>query len=99
VPLEADDAAAVEARVLDALAAFLHPLTGGPDGKGWGFGQAASLSQIARLIEETLGVDVATRVALATRGEILDEWVPVGPDEMIASGTHELKLMLAAEAC
>jgi hypothetical protein len=94
VPRRAEQAAEVEVRVLSRLVAFLHPLTGGPGGHGWDFGQAVSLSQVASLIETTEGVDYAPRVGLCAGDEIVDEWVPVGRQELVASGVHELKLTL-----
>ena len=39
------------------LTRFLHPLTGGRDGRGWDFGEAVYLSDVAALIEDTPGVD------------------------------------------
>ena len=47
----------VEARVKERLRAFLHPLTGGVDGRGWPFGRDVVISEIYRVIEETAGVD------------------------------------------
>jgi predicted phage baseplate assembly protein len=94
VPLVAEDAAVVEARVQERLDAFLHPLTGGRDGTGWDFGDSVSLSQIATLIETTTGVDYAPRVTLRVGDALADEWVSVAPDQLVAAGVHELKLML-----
>jgi hypothetical protein len=47
----------VEARVKERLRAFLHPITGGVDGRGWPFGRDVVISEIYRVIEETEGVD------------------------------------------
>lgn len=47
----------VKDRAKMALKKFLHPLTGGPDGKGWPFGRAVYLSEIYRLLDEVDGVD------------------------------------------
>jgi len=57
VPATMDDALAVKQRVLDAVAGYLHPLTGGPRGGGWEFGQSAYISKIHQLIETVSGVD------------------------------------------
>ena len=48
LPLRADEAGKVEARVRAQLARFPHPLTGGRDRLGWEFGQAIYLSDVAR---------------------------------------------------
>src|SRR5207244_9452256 len=45
VPVDAADAARVEERVRRALDRFLHPLSGGREGRGWAFGQPVRLSQ------------------------------------------------------
>jgi hypothetical protein len=94
VPLLPEEAAVVEARVLERLNEFLHPLTGGRRDEGWDFGEQVSLSQIARLLEETDGVDCATRIELRVAGALCGEWVEVGDDELVAAGVHELKMTL-----
>ena len=66
VPLQADQAAIVEARIRDRLATFLHPLVGGADGTGWDFGQPVYQSQLATLLEATEGRGL--RLAAATAG-------------------------------
>jgi Baseplate J-like protein len=50
-------ASAVERAVRDRIAAFLHPLTGGLDGKGWDFGRAPHRSDFFALVETVSGVD------------------------------------------
>ena len=47
LPLRADEAGKVEARVRAQLARFAHPFTGGPDELGWQFGQSVYLSDVA----------------------------------------------------
>lgn len=92
VPQQADQAAQVEARVRENLNRFLHPLTGGVDGQGWEFGQAAHLSQIAYVIEATTGVDYAAEVMLMNEGHLYDELISVQADGLVAAGNHELTL-------
>ena len=50
-------ASAVERAMRDRLADFLHPLTGGLDGKGWDFGRAPHRSDFFALVEAVPGVD------------------------------------------
>lgn len=57
VPTSFGDADLVRRRIVQALTAFLHPLTGGPEKSGWAFGRDVFLSEIAALIEEAEGVD------------------------------------------
>lgn len=52
-----EGASAVERAVERQLASFLHPLTGGLDGKGWDFGREPYKSDFYRQIESVSGVD------------------------------------------
>ncbi|MGB3942456.1 MAG: putative baseplate assembly protein [Candidatus Manganitrophaceae bacterium] len=52
-----EGASGVEQAVYQALAAFLHPLTGGLDGTGWDFGRKPHRSDFYALIERVAGVD------------------------------------------
>ena len=44
------------------LEAFLHPLTGGPDGTGWAFGRIPHRSDLFALIDRQPGVDHVVRL-------------------------------------
>jgi baseplate J-like protein len=57
VPRNFDEADLVRRRVADELAAFLHPLTGGPEKQGWDFGRDVYVSEVAAVIEAVEGVD------------------------------------------
>lgn len=94
VPHSPEEAARLEARLLRRLDDFLHPLTGGAEGRGWPFGQPLHLSQIAALLETTAGVDYVVAITLCVGDELFGDLVPVGPDALIAAGDHELKLTL-----
>jgi hypothetical protein len=52
-----EGASAVELAIVSTLAKFLHPLTGGLDGKGWAFGRKPYKSDLYALIEAIPGVD------------------------------------------
>jgi hypothetical protein len=52
-----DGAGTAALNIENALAAFLHPLTGGLDGEGWKFGREPHRSDIYRVIEEVAEVD------------------------------------------
>lgn len=56
IPKLMEEATLVKAQVLDNLHAFLHPIKGGPDGRGWKFGRNVYQSEIARVIQQTEGV-------------------------------------------
>ena len=86
LPLHADEAGRVEARVRTRLAAFLHPLTGGRDGRGRGFGDSVWLSDLAALIEETPGVDAVRLLQLMAGQCVHGDSVPLEPHQLIAAG-------------
>jgi predicted phage baseplate assembly protein len=54
----------VRVQVVDKLRAFLNPLTGSHDGKGWPFGRPVYKSEIYELIETVPGVVCVERIAL-----------------------------------
>lgn len=57
VPQDVGDAEQVKQRALAALAAFFHPLTGGPNGAGWEFARDVYESEVSRVLERVPGVD------------------------------------------
>ena len=97
IPTEPGASAQVETNVRDRLNQFLHPLTGGSDGMGWQFGQAVYLSQIARVIEETKGVDFARDVRLSAGDQSFGDFVEIDRYALVAAGDHELKLTIGGE--
>ncbi len=52
-----EGASAIEGAVNQTLTRFLHPLTGGLDGKGWDFGRQPHKSDFYALLEAISGVD------------------------------------------
>jgi len=62
VPRELEAVTDVHTAVLQRLRAFLHPLSGGPDGTGWDFGSKPHRSDLYALIEDTPGVDHVSRL-------------------------------------
>jgi hypothetical protein len=93
VPQHADEAALVEARLRERLAAFLHPLTGGITGTGWDFGEPVYLSQIASLVGGTEGVDFVPLLQLMVNDGVAGDWVVVDSGALVTEGDHQLKLM------
>ena len=75
------------ARVRASLSAFLHPLTGGVDGKGWPFGRSVFLSDVAALVESIEGVDYASSIDLLINGTPVGEVAEVPDNRMAAAGT------------
>ncbi len=56
VPTDIDKTEQVKKQIMDELAAFFHPLKGGPDGKGWKFGRDVYESEISKVLEDISGV-------------------------------------------
>lgn len=94
LPISADEAGRVEARLRERLARFLHPLAGGRDGRGWQFGQPVALSDLAALLEETPGVDAVRFLQLMVGQTVVGDLVPVQPDQLVAAGDSQLKLIV-----
>ncbi len=75
VPLSLDVAEPVRGRVRAALERYLHPLTGGPDGRGWAFGRKPHRSDLFAVAEAVDGVDhvrTLTVTALAQSHDLGD---------------------------
>ena len=94
VPTDASQAAQLETQLRSGLNQFLHPLTGGPSGQGWDFGQPMYVSQIAALVQGTTGVDYVPQILLKVNGQVFGDFVPVEAGSLVCAGTHEIKLMV-----
>ena len=75
-----------------ALARFLHPLTGGPDGAGWPFSRDVYLSDVAALLERVPGLDYVETLALSVDGVLAAERLPVPADRLVVAGVLRLTL-------
>jgi hypothetical protein len=95
VPQRPSDAALVEAQVRAALARFLHPLVGGPQGRGWDLGRDVFISDVAALIERTPGVDRVNELALLLNGEVQGERVRVADMQMVSAGQTRVSVVVA----
>ena len=78
--------------VRQALGAFFHPLTGGPDGTGWPFGRDVYLSDVAARLEALPGVDYIQTLMLLLAGTPQGEAVPVPADRIVVAGLMRLSL-------
>lgn len=85
-------AATLEASLQDVLKRFLHPLTGGIDGKGWSFGRKPHRSDIYALIEAAPGVD-HVRTLKVTETDDRRGVADTGRF-LVYSGTHRISLTL-----
>lgn len=74
----------VKQRLEDEIRTALHPLYGGPDGRGWPFGRALHKSDLYRVIEGEDGVDYVEDLSIFDEdlGRTVVE-VPLREDELI----------------
>ena len=90
-PTSIDLAPLAEREALDRLESFLHPLTGGTDGKGWEFGRLTCLSDIYALLEGIAEIDHVENVVTS-----MFEAEPGGriaaPDALVCSGEHQVTI-------
>ena len=92
-PISAGKGGPVLAAARQALLAFLHPLTGGPEGDGWPFGRDVYLSDVAAILEAVPGVDYVTSLILLLEGTPQGERVEVPPSRIVAAGDLRLSLV------
>jgi uncharacterized phage protein gp47/JayE len=90
-----DAAARADREVKRTLKAFLHPLTGGPEGNGWDFGRDVSASDIYALLEEIHGIDHVENLRFISDGEpIAEDILKIEADFLAANGTHTINLQV-----
>lgn len=98
-PVSSKESINVSERVEKKLKTFLHPLKGGPIGKGWDFGQNISISKMAAAIEDIEGVDCVNEIELT---EILSgqkneevsglEHLSIEPDSLPCAGIINVEI-------
>jgi len=91
-PVERRRSGEVHDAVVAALAAFLHPVTGGPEGVGWLFGRDVHLSDVAAVIEAVPGVDYVQTLNLLLDETPQGEVVLIPPDRIVVAGTLRITL-------
>jgi hypothetical protein len=85
------DTARVQADAVTRLYTFLHPLTGGPTGRGWPFGRDVFESEILRQLDLIGGVDHVEDIELTTDGVSAGCGnISVAAVALVISGTHEV---------
>ena len=94
LPVSAQEAGRVEARLRERLKRYFHPLTGGAQGRGWQFGEAVDLSDVAALVEATPGVDAVRLLQLMVSSAVYADAVPIGPEQLSAPGDSQLKILV-----
>ena len=67
-----------------ALRRFLHPLYGGRNGKGWGFGRDVLKIDIYQVVEEVEGIDFVDKVRLRDEDRRIDvEQLKLNDDQLV----------------
>ena len=83
----------VRADAESMLYAFLDPLTGGPQGRGWPFGRNVFHSELLRQLDLIGGVDHVDEIELTANGVASGCGdICVGPFSLVVSGTHEVSI-------
>lgn len=91
-PVDPDNAGPTVDAVRAAAAAFLHPLTGGPEGHGWALGRDVYLSDLANAIGGVAGVDHVRTLELLLDGTPHGQVVPVPPGRIVVAGELTIRL-------
>ena len=83
------------------LYTFIHPITGGPDGKGWPFGKSLTLGDVYPLLQNIDGVEYVEEVRFRL-AKLAGGARQLGPDErlirlaqtdMLCSDEHEIEVI------
>jgi predicted phage baseplate assembly protein len=87
----------VRARALESLSAFINPISGGRDGRGWPFGEDLSSAVLFSLLESVDGVERVDEVLLfefdlrqVTRIGHGKEIIRLTPDSLFLSAHHQV---------
>ncbi len=91
VPVDPSKAGPVVEAATAAIRAFLHPLTGGPQGTGWPFGRDVFASDVASVLESTPGVDVVPNLELLLDGTPRGDRVEVPGDRIVVAGPIRIR--------
>jgi hypothetical protein len=81
----------IENKVKERLDRFLHPLTGGIEGKGWPFGRPVYISEMYEVIDGVEGVDYVRTGSLRLKRNN-EEWqesdIPIPRHGLVRAGSH-----------
>ncbi len=98
-PEQIDQAGPVATAASQALLAFLHPLTGGPDGQGWPPGRSVYISDVAVAIAATPGLDSVPLLELTLNGIPQGDEVAVPIDRIVVAGPVLIKVTAPGQTC
>jgi hypothetical protein len=92
-PRDLSQAGPLDTAVSHILRGFFHPLTGGPDGRGWPFGRDVYLSDVAGALQRVAGVDYIQNLDLLLDSIPQGEVVMVPPDRIVVAGAMRVRLI------
>ena len=90
-------AAEAENTTRATLEHFLHPLKGGPQERGWEFGQGLPVSTLYTEIEKISAVDHVVSLSM-TPTPNRDDYLELQPNQILASGNHAVTVTAVEEA-
>ena len=92
VPTTLEATAQVEDAVISALKRYIHPLTGGPDGDGWAFGDTLCRTELFALLEGIEGVDHVPDIVIRINDSIQAGDIVMAPDQLPFSQEHKVNI-------
>jgi len=94
-PTDVTMAGEVEQAARAALENFLHPLYGGPGGKGWDLGRDVFLSDVAAVLGDVDGVDFVEDLSLFVNGVLQGDSAHIPAGQIVVAGQLQLNLTMA----
>jgi predicted phage baseplate assembly protein len=92
------DPARLEADATLALYKYLHPIEGGPDGKGWPFGRPAHVGEVYATLQRLPGTELVESARLYAADPITGERsqslqrVEIGDNALVFSFEHQIRV-------
>ena len=92
------DATRLQKTAIDALYGYLHPISGGMDGKGWPFGRPVHMGEIYALLQGLAGIEMVEDVRLFAANPITGEHGPaaqrveVATNALVFSYRHQVRV-------
>jgi predicted phage baseplate assembly protein len=100
VPSAAELAGQLSRDAKTSIARFLHPVLGGPEGQGWGFGQAVYRSDLVKWLHQDLKDALAyvEDLRLLSTGQSVPEQLDIPPDQVPCAGPIRVVVVADPEA-
>ncbi|MDX2152664.1 MAG: putative baseplate assembly protein [Bryobacteraceae bacterium] len=91
-PLVPSEAGNVERLAREAIEAFLHPVTGGPEGRGWTLGRSVYVSDLAAVLEAVAGMDYVERLEISRNCVVAGGRADISPTGVAVAGAITLRI-------